>query len=100
LCKHPFGNFVMQHVLEHGMPEHRQLLVAALRPVAGRLARHKIASNVIRMALMHADPEDSAELVQALAPDHQEMVSLGKHKIGSFVLREIKLMSKQQHTPQ
>jgi len=94
LARHPFGNFVVQHILEHGTPENRESVVITLCEDAGRFARHKIASNVVRAALMHTQSQDRARLVQALAPDHQELMNLSKHKVGSFVSREIKFLSK------
>lgn len=94
LARHPFGNFLVQQILEHGTRENKQCLVTILCKDAGRFARHKFASNVVRAALMHAEQEGQAEMVQALAPDHQELMNLSKHKIGSFVCREIKMLSK------
>lgn len=69
LCKHPYGNFILQRALEHGSPEQRRRVVAALCPEAPRLARHTIASNVLRCALVHGSRHDRHAISEALTAD-------------------------------
>mmetsp|Transcript_35675 Transcript_35675/g.76064 ORF Transcript_35675/g.76064 Transcript_35675/m.76064 type:complete len:612 (+) Transcript_35675:219-2054(+) len=90
LLRHPFGNFVMQAVLEHGCNAQKSYLARAIAEDVDRLARHKIASNSVRKALMHCVYEDQLVVVNSIRGDAQRFAALSKHKTGSFVVREMK----------
>merc|ERR1719203_1658492 len=90
LCRHPFGNFVVQHLLEHGTPEQQRALVDMLRADIQRLARHRVASHVVRSALKNASPEDKQRLVSDLSVDAENLTDLAHHHCGSFVIREMR----------
>jgi len=94
LLRHSFGNFVLQGVLDYGLPEHRSRLVRAIAGDAERLARHKIASNTVRKALRSSAPADLEAMVEALRSDPKGFQNLCKHKTGSFVARELKHLGK------
>merc|ERR550537_1130640 len=58
LCRHPFGNYVVQHVLEYGTLSQKNAVVEAL--IHGgvmQLAMHRVASNVIERALVQSTAE-------------------------------------------
>ena len=60
------GNFVVQHVLEHGTAAERHEVVEVIHGDVQRLARHRVASHVVRCALKHSGAEDRQRLVQAI----------------------------------
>ena len=43
LVKDQYGNYVIQHVLEHGRPEHKSQMVNELRGKISALSQHKFA---------------------------------------------------------
>eukprot|EP00434_Breviolum_minutum_P037886 symbB.v1.2.033594.t1/scaffold4196.1/size83517/2 len=90
LCRHTFGNFVVQHVLEHGTPEQKHHIVEVIHADVQRLARHRVASHVVRCALKHSAPEDRQKLVQAIRKDPADLADLAHHHCGSFVVREMR----------
>ena len=51
LCKNSYGNYVVQHVLIHGQPEHRAAIVRSVRGRLLQLSKHKFASNVVEKCL-------------------------------------------------
>lgn len=51
LCFHPFGNFVMQHVLEHGTEEQRRVTLQSLRQDLRKAALDEHAVCVLDKAL-------------------------------------------------
>lgn len=55
-----------------------------------RLARHKIASHVMRSALVNCASKDRQRLVQVLSADPEDYAEMMHHHCGSFVAREIK----------
>lgn len=89
----PFANFVMQAMLEHGSPEQCSALAAVICLDIDRFARHAMASHAVRKALVHGSPEDQCNLMSAIK-DSPQYATLTKHKIGSFVVREMKLTLK------
>jgi len=89
LCRHPFGNFVLQHILDHGTDSQRSAVVCAVLPDARGLARHRIASHVLQRALARSSGPDRERLTLALAPSAEERRSLVHSQYGSFVMREV-----------
>lgn len=91
LVGHRHGNFTVQKMLEHGDAIARERTIDALCACDAKfLARHWIASHVLRCAVVHAPPEARRRLVQAIAPDAQQLAKLCQHKHGSFVAHAIK----------
>jgi hypothetical protein len=93
LFTHPFGNFVIASVLEHGTAEHKSCLAKILLRDIWFLSRHKIANNIVRKALVCCAAEDSLRLAKHLKADSLEFSKLAKHAIGSFVAKQVKLMT-------
>lgn len=89
LCCHPFGNFVVQHVLKLGTPMQRRSVVEILHTDIQRLTRHRVASHVVRCALANGQPEDRQRLVDALIAD-PAFADLAHHHCGSYVVRELR----------
>lgn len=71
LARHPFGNFVVQHIFEHGLPERKSRCFQLLLPHVLQHATHKTASNVVQRMLEHADVTSQALIADAfLAGQH------------------------------
>jgi hypothetical protein len=66
LCLHPYGNYTMQHLLLHGLEEHRKQLHRFLKERVLDMAAHFYASAVIGQALQHGLEDDKLELARAL----------------------------------
>jgi len=91
LAAHRLGNFIVQRMLEHGDATARERIIDAFCACDAKfLARHKIASHVLRTAIVHAPLEARRKLVQAIAPDAQQLAKLCQHRHGSFVAHAIK----------
>jgi len=90
LCRHPFGNFVVQHVLKLGTALQRRSVVEILHTDIQRLARHRVASHVVRCALANGSVEDRHRLVSALTADPANCADLANHHCGSYVVREMR----------
>jgi len=90
LSRHPFGNFVVQHVLKFGTPPQRHNVIDVLVSDIQRLARHRVASHVVRCALKHSSAEDKQALVVALSADADDLADLAHHHCGSYVVKQIR----------
>jgi len=90
LCRHPFGNFVVQHVLKLGTSIQKHSVVSTLHADIQRLARHRVASHVVRCALAHASSADKQCLVNVLTADAEDFADLAHHHCGSYVVRQLR----------
>jgi len=89
LCKHSFGNYVLQHIFEFGLHPHKRRLAVAMTPRARELARHWCGSHVVEKALLFCDKEERHGLRQELARNNEELSSLAHSHYGSFVVKEM-----------
>jgi hypothetical protein len=64
LCHDPFGNYVVQHVLEYADMRYRmQVAVALTQADVSVLAQHRLASNVVQRALSQCGAEGQNAMV-------------------------------------
>jgi len=90
LCRHSFGHYVIQSVLEHGTPEQRQQIAATLRSELARSVQNRNACYVIENALSYCSHEDRQALVEGLlSGGPNRLAALAQHKFGSHVVRAL-----------
>mmetsp|Transcript_36814 Transcript_36814/g.83297 ORF Transcript_36814/g.83297 Transcript_36814/m.83297 type:complete len:413 (+) Transcript_36814:62-1300(+) len=90
LCRHSFGHYVIQSVLEHGSPEQRQQIAAALRGELSRSVQNRNACYVIENALSYCSVEDRQALVEGLLNGGPgRLAALAQHQFGSHVVRAL-----------
>merc|ERR1719316_1892265 len=90
LCRHPFGNYVVQHVLEYGTLNQRSAVVDAL--IHGgvmQLAMHRVASNVIERALVQSTAEARRALVGQLVSEPSATLAMASSRYGSFIAQRL-----------
>jgi len=76
----------MQHVLEHGSPDHRHRLTMILKANAQDLAFENSAQAVMVKALCHGTPEDQIQLARALICN-AVLVVMSKSRHGSTAVK-------------
>eukprot|EP00929_Paragymnodinium_shiwhaense_P024737 TRINITY_DN15133_c0_g1_i3.p1 TRINITY_DN15133_c0_g1~~TRINITY_DN15133_c0_g1_i3.p1 ORF type:complete len:387 (+),score=78.74 TRINITY_DN15133_c0_g1_i3:72-1232(+) len=64
---HPYGNYVMQHVIEYGSAEQRGRVAKALAEHVEDAGRDDYACAVLSKAMVNAEPADRASLAAAIA---------------------------------
>jgi len=90
LARHPYGNYVVQHVLEYGTDVHRKLLVSAcIESGIGFLAQHRIASNVIESALGRVCSADQQAIGLALLATPQTLLVISCSRYGTHVVQRL-----------
>jgi Pumilio-family RNA binding repeat len=55
LTKDVYGNYVISHVLEHGIPADKAFVINKIKKKVLMLSNHKFGSNVIEKCLVHSD---------------------------------------------
>jgi len=88
-CCHPFGNFVMRHLLEHGSAEHRHRLVRILERNASSVCRVAPGCNVVIAAFAHGAVDDRVWLARALLQEPGLLQTLAHMRSGNVVVTDI-----------
>jgi pumilio RNA-binding family len=66
LTQDQYGNYVIQHVLEHGKEEERSYIISQLAPHILALSQNKFASNVVEKCLLFGNPQQRVAIVEAI----------------------------------
>jgi len=89
LFNHIYGSFVVRHLLEFGLPQHKRHVVSALRSDLATYTKHKFGSHVVEAALRHASVEDQQGLARELLQDKEELIALAANQFGRHVVRAL-----------
>ncbi|CAL9098168.1 unnamed protein product [Musa textilis] len=66
LAQDQYGNYVVQHVLEHGKPHERSAIVKEFAGQIAQMSLQKFASNVVEKCLTFGSPEERQILVNEM----------------------------------
>jgi hypothetical protein len=86
LCAHVYGSYVIRHVLEFGLPEHRHLVAAALLRNLSWYSRHKLGSHVVEAALQSCSDTDRLAMAQILLNDDGDFLAVASSIFGRHVV--------------
>lgn len=88
LIRHQYGHYVVEAVLEHGLPEHRQRVIAELLQDLANYSRNRHSAHVIDKALQHVSAHDRQTIGDEFAAlPADELAALAKTQYGGMVLR-------------
>lgn len=86
LVKDPFGNYVVQYIIDLNEPAFTEPLVKQFRGKIGELSRHKFSSNVIEKCLRCAS-EGSKDMMSQELLNAGEMERLLRDSFGNYVVQ-------------
>ncbi|KAH7986015.1 hypothetical protein HPB52_025255 [Rhipicephalus sanguineus] len=93
LVQDQYGNYVVQHVLEHGRPEDKGRIVAAVRGRVLPLSQHKFASNVVEKCVTHASRSERALLIEEVCAyvdgPHSALYTMMKDQYANYVVQKM-----------
>lgn len=88
-----YGNYVVQHVIEHGLPEDRAKIVTLIKASYLEFSKHKFASNVVERCLTCGDDEQRKGLVDAFVSTDQHgensLLNLLRDGYGNYVIQKL-----------
>lgn len=85
LCCNPYASHVLEMVLEHGLPEQRRSVVAALSQGLLEKARHRHGNVVVERALTFGSDEERCALAKGLlAGSPAEVVEIATSRFGRY----------------
>lgn len=91
LSRHRHGNFVVQHLLEYGVPECRSSIIRRMQSEIAPLAMDRVASHVVHKAHDHAGIQDQCLIAKALtqAASPASLADVAGSRCGSAILIEM-----------
>lgn len=87
LIKHNYANYVIQHIIEFGLPEQKQQVFQALRPLLPGAAEHRNLSHVIEKLLGFCSPDEKDAVVDLFLSDPVNLAKLAEHESGCYVVK-------------
>lgn len=88
--KHPYANYVMQSVIEHGTPNQKFRMVSAVIHLGIiNLAQSHIASNVVEKAFDHGDEKCKQAMCAAILKHPGAIVGMACNRWGSCTVKRI-----------
>lgn len=87
-----YGNYVTQHVIQHGKPEDRAKIISLVTLQLLTFSKHKFASNVVEKSIQFGTEEQRAGIVSGLTTLQADKTSplqlLMKDQYGNYVIRK------------
>jgi hypothetical protein len=69
-----YGNYVIQHILEHGRPQDKAKIIERMKGHVLLMSQHKFASNVVEKCLVFGTRAQSRELILEVMNDKEGYV--------------------------
>ncbi|XP_019433076.1 PREDICTED: pumilio homolog 1-like isoform X5 [Lupinus angustifolius] len=92
LAQDQYGNYVVQHVLEHGKPHERTAIINELTGQIVQMSQQKFASNVIEKCLSFGTPTERQALVDemlASTNENEPLQVLMKDQFANYVVQKV-----------
>ncbi|XVF75575.1 hypothetical protein PTKIN_Ptkin13bG0198000 [Pterospermum kingtungense] len=92
LAQDQYGNYVIQHVLQHGKPYERSAIISKLAGQIVKMSQQKFASNVVEKCLTFGGPEERQILVNEMlgsTDENEPLQAMMKDQFGNYVVQKV-----------
>ncbi|KAM7501870.1 hypothetical protein LguiB_000774 [Lonicera macranthoides] len=92
LAQDQYGNYVIQHVLEHGKPHERSTIIQELAGKIVQMSQQKFASNVVEKCLTFGDPTERQLLVNEMlgtTDENEPLQAMMKDQFANYVVQKV-----------
>ncbi|OWM70036.1 hypothetical protein CDL15_Pgr025885 [Punica granatum] len=92
LAQDQYGNYVVQHVLEHGKPHERTAIIKTLTGKIVHMSQQKFASNVIEKCLAFGTPMERQVLVNEMlgsSDENDPLQVMMKDQFANYVVQKV-----------
>ncbi|XP_061363708.1 pumilio homolog 2-like [Gastrolobium bilobum] len=92
LAQDQYGNYVVQHVLEHGKPHERSAIIKELTGQIVQMSQQKFASNVIEKCLTFGTPTERQVLVNEMlgsTDENEPLQAMMKDQFANYVVQKV-----------
>ncbi|XVF20013.1 hypothetical protein REPUB_Repub11eG0161400 [Reevesia pubescens] len=92
LAQDQYGNYVVQHVLEHGKPHERSIIIKELAGKIVQMSQQKFASNVVEKCLTFGGPAERQLLVNEMlgsTDENEPLQAMMKDQFANYVVQKV-----------
>ncbi|GFP97365.1 pumilio homolog 2 [Phtheirospermum japonicum] len=92
LAQDQYGNYVVQHVLEHGKSHERTAIIQELAGKIVQMSQQKFASNVVEKCLTFGDPSERQLLVNEMlgtTDENEPLQAMMKDQFANYVVQKV-----------
>nr|CAN61602.1 hypothetical protein VITISV_024967 [Vitis vinifera] len=92
LAQDQYGNYVVQHVLEHGQPHERSAIIKELAGKIVQMSQQKFASNVVEKCLTFGGPAERQILVNEMlgtTDENEPLQAMMKDQFANYVVQKV-----------
>uniref|UniRef100_A0A5B6ZQ56 PUM-HD domain-containing protein n=1 Tax=Davidia involucrata TaxID=16924 RepID=A0A5B6ZQ56_DAVIN len=92
LAQDQYGNYVVQHVLEHGKPHERSAIIKELAGRIVQMSQQKFASNVVEKCLTFGGPTERQLLVNEMlgsTDENEPLQAMMKDQFANYVVQKV-----------
>ena len=92
LAQDQYGNYVVQHVLQHGGEDERRKILATLAGQIVILAQHKFASNVIEKCLTYCGADERQIMITEMlgtTDENEPLQAMMKDQFANYVVQKL-----------
>lgn len=92
LAQDQYGNYVVQHVLEHGKPHERCAVIKKLAGQIVKMSQQKFASNVVEKCLAFGGPTDRQILISEMlgsTDENEPLQAMMKDQYANYVVQKV-----------
>ncbi|ONK62223.1 uncharacterized protein A4U43_C07F1640 [Asparagus officinalis] len=92
LAQDQYGNYVVQHVLEHGKPHERSAIITKLAGQIVQMSQQKFASNVVEKCLTFGGPDERQILVNEMlgtTDENEPLQAMMKDQFANYVVQKV-----------
>ena len=94
LCRHVYGNFVIQHLLEHGQRAHRRLIIHLLCGDPTTAALDPFACNVLDKGLSYGSVEDQQRIANVVLREGALLSKMARLRTGFAATQRLMLVAR------
>jgi len=93
LSQDQYGNYVVQHMLEHGRANDRRLILEVVRSQILMLSCHKFASNVVEKAMICSSDEERDPIMAAVVGEPSDvnpaLLTMMRDRYGNYIVQRL-----------
>ncbi|KAF7820155.1 pumilio-like protein 4 isoform X1 [Senna tora] len=92
LAQDQYGNYVIQHVLQHGKPHERSAIITKLAGQIVKMSQQKFASNVVEKCLTFGNADERQLLVNEMlgtSDENEPLQAMMKDPFGNYVVQKV-----------